>query len=303
MNYFNKLPIISYDGYDVRNILARGQLSKKSKASYSLFYPYTMKDDDRIDQLSANYYDDPGYTWLVWYANETIDPYYDLPLSDLDLASHIKSKYGSIEASARKIKHYRIDWVNDTTELTPDQFNQLSNDEFNGSHRKYYDVVLDAYGLVKKYVRKQDDSILFTNQTIILNLSNVIGAFVKDEEVQVNNDPTIYAFIKAVNGSIITIQHTTGFPVDPSIAAGEFFSLSDTFTGFTVTGQESGATGNIDLGTAVKTMAEVDNTYWSPVTYLDYEYEENTKKKYIQLIGSNYKNTTEEELKRIMRTV
>jgi len=302
MNYFNKIPIISYNGYDVRNILARGQLSKKSKASYSLFYPYTMKDDDRIDRLAANYYDDPGYTWLIWYANETIDPYYDLPLSDLDLASYIKNKYGSIEASARKIKHYRIDWVNDQSELTPSEFNQLSIDDFNGSHRKYYDVVLDSYGLVKKYVRKQDDSILLTNQTVILNLTNTTGTFVKDEELRVNNDPMIYAFVKSVTGSTITIQHTTGFPVDPSIAAGVFFSLSDTFIGFTVAGQESGATGEIDSGTAIKTMAEVDNTYWSPVTYLDYEYEENAKKKYIQLIGSNYKNTTEEQLKRIMRS-
>lgn len=302
MNYFNKLPTISYNGYDVKNILAKGQLSKKTKSSYSLFYPYSMKDDDRIDQVSENYYDDPGYTWLIWFANETIDPYYDLPLADTDLASYISSKYGSIEAAARKIKYYRVDWIDDSSELTPDQFNQLSNDTFNGSHRKYYDVVLDSYGLVKKYVRKQDDSILSTNQTIILTLANTTGTFVKNEEVQVDNDPSVYAFVKDVSDTTVTIQHTTGFPVDPNIPAGQIFSLSETFIGLTITGQESGATGEIVSGSAVKTMAEVDKTYWSPVTYLDYEYEENTKKRQIQLIGSNYKNTAEEELKRIMRS-
>lgn len=302
MNYFNKFPTISYNGYDAKNILAKGQLSKKTKSSYSLYYPYSMKDDDRVDQLSYNYYDDPGYTWLIWFANETIDPYFDMPLSDVDLAKHISSKYGSIEVAARKIKYYRVDWVNDETELTPAQFEELSNNTFNGSHRKYYDVVLDSYGLVKKYVRKQDDSILSTNQTIILTLTNTSGTFVKDEEVQINNNPSIYAFVKDVNGSNITIQHTTGFPVDPSIPAGQIFSLSTTFNGFTVTGQESGATGEIVSGTAVKTMAEVDSLYWSPVTYLDYEYEENIKKRYIQLIGSNYRGNAEEELKRIMRS-
>lgn len=261
-----------------------------------------MKDDDRIDQVSENYYDDPGYTWLIWFANETIDPYYDLPLADTDLASYISSKYGSIEAAARKIKYYRVDWIDDSSELTPDQFNQLSNDTFNGSHRKYYDVVLDSYGLVKKYVRKQDDSILSTNQTIILTLANTTGTFVKNEEVQVDNDPSVYAFVKDVSDTTVTIQHTTGFPVDPNIPAGQIFSLSETFIGLTITGQESGATGEIVSGSAVKTMAEVDKTYWSPVTYLDYEYEENTKKRQIQLIGSNYKNTAEEELKRIMRS-
>ncbi|NDB85176.1 MAG: hypothetical protein EB127_21115, partial [Alphaproteobacteria bacterium] len=158
MNYFNKLPIISYNGYDVKNILARAQLSKQTKASYSLFYPYTLTDDDRIDRLSKDYYENAGYSWLVWLANETIDPYYDLSVTDVDLANLIKSKYGSLETAARKIKHYRIDWVNDTTELTPEQFDNLSNDSFNGSHSKYFEVVLDSYGLVKKYVRKQDQA-------------------------------------------------------------------------------------------------------------------------------------------------
>jgi hypothetical protein len=301
MNYFNKLPTISYNGYDVKNILARAQLSKQTKASYSLFYPYTLTDDDRIDRLSKNYYENPGYSWLVWLANETIDPYYGLSVSDFDLVNLITSKYGSLETAARKIKHYRIDWINDTTELTPEQFDNYADDSFNGPHRKYFEVVLDSYGLVKKYVRKQDDSVIATNQTIILTLTNVVGTFVKDEEVQINNNPNIYAFVKTVDGSTLTIQHTTGFPVQTSIPAGMFFSLSDTFTGYTVTGKESRATGIIDSGTGVKTMAEVDSAFWSPVTYLDYEYEENAKKKYIQLIGSQHKNTVEDQFKRIMK--
>ncbi len=301
MNYFNKLPTVSYNGYDVKNILARAQLSKQTKASYALFYPYALTDDDRIDRLSKNYYENAGYSWLVWLANETIDPYYGLSVTDFDLANLITSKYGSIDVAARKIKHYRIDWVNATSELTPQQFEDLTKDSFNGSHRKYYEVVLDSYGLVKKYVRKQDDSTIFTNQTIILTLSNVVGTFVKDEEIQINNNPNIYAFVKTVNGSTLTVQHTTGFPVDSSVPAGTFFTLSDTFTGYTVTGKESQATGIISSGTGVKTIAEVDSLFWSPVTYLDYEYEENTKKKYIQLIGSQYRNTVEDQFKRTMR--
>lgn len=298
MNYFNKLPTVSYNGYDVKNILARAQLSKQTKASYSLFYPYTLTDDDRIDRLSKNYYENPGYSWLVWLANETIDPYYGLSVTDLDLVNLITSKYGSLEAAARKIRHYRIDWINDTTELTPDQFNNLANDPFNGSHIKYFEVVLDSYGLIKKYVRKQDDSTVSTNQTVIIALSDVVGTFIKDEEIQIDS---AYAFVKSSGTNTVTVQHTVGFPANLSYGAGEVFDLDSSLVDKTITGQESGATATIVSGNCIKTIAEVDNLYWSPVSYLDYEYEENTKKKYIQLIGSQYKNTVEDQFKRIMK--
>jgi len=298
MNYFNKLPIISYNGYDVKNILARAQLSKQTKASYSLFYPYTLTDDDRIDRLSKNYYENPGYSWLVWLSNETIDSYYGLSVTDLDLVNLIKSKYGSLEAAARKIRHYRIDWINDTTELTPEQYNSWANDSFNGSHIKYFEVVLDSYGLIKKYVRKQDDSTVSTNQTVIIALSDLIGTFIKGEEIQIDN---AYAFVKSSGINTVTVQHTVGFPANLSYGAGEVFDLDSSFIGKTITGRESGATATIISGSCIKTIAEVDNQYWSPVTYLDYEYEENTKKKYIQLIGSQHKNTVEEQFKRIMK--
>jgi hypothetical protein len=301
MNYFNKLPTVSYNGYDVKNILTRAQLSKQTKASYSLFYPYTLTDDDRIDRLSENYYDNAGYSWLVWLANETIDPYYGLSITDTDLANVINLKYGSLEAAARKIKHYRIDWVNDTTELTPEQYDDLSTDPFNSSRIKYFDVVLDTFGLVKKYARKQDDFTVSTNQTIIFSLSNVVGTFVKDEEIQVNNSSSQYAFVKTFDSNTVTAQHIVGFPVNLSYGAGEVFDLDTSFVGKTIKGRESGATATIVSGRCIKTIAEVDKQYWAPVTYLDYEYEENAKKKYIQLIGSPYKNTVEEQFKRIMK--
>ncbi|NDB86786.1 MAG: hypothetical protein EB127_29455, partial [Alphaproteobacteria bacterium] len=258
----------------------------------------TLTDDDRIDRLSKNYYENPGYSWLVWLANETIDPYYGLSVTDLDLVNLIKSKYGSLEAAARKIRHYRIDWINDTTELTPEQYNSWANDSFNGSHIKYFEVVLDSYGLIKKYVRKQDDSTVSTNQTVIIALSDLIGTFIKGEEIQIDN---AYAFVKSSGINTVTVQHTVGFPANLSYGAGEVFDLDSSFIGKTITGRESGATATIISGSCIKTIAEVDNQYWSPVTYLDYEYEENTKKKYIQLIGSQHKNTVEEQFKRIMK--
>jgi len=298
MNYFNKLPTVSYNGYDVKNILARAQLSKQTKASYSLFYPYTLTDEDRIDRLSRDYYENAGYSWLVWLANETIDPYYGLSVSDFDLVNLITLKYGSLEAAARKIKHYRIDWINDTTELTPALYDSWSNDTFNGSRIKYFEVVLDSYGLVNKYVRKQDDSTVSTNQTVVIALSDVVGTFIKDEEIQIDS---AYAFVKSSGTNTVTVQHTVGFPANLLYGAGEVFDLDSSFVGKTITGRESGATATIVSGSCIKTIAEVDKQYWSPVTYLDYEYEENTKKKYIQLIGSQYKNTVEEQFKKIMK--
>ena len=49
MNYFNKLPTINYNGYAVKNILTRAAISNGTRKNRLVYYPYTVKEDDRID--------------------------------------------------------------------------------------------------------------------------------------------------------------------------------------------------------------------------------------------------------------
>lgn len=279
MNYFDKLPTISYDGYTVKNLLARARLSEQTKSNRTIFYPYTIQNQLRADQISDKYYDDPGYSWLVWFSNDVIDPYYDYPLTDIDFENYIVSKYGSVEAAQRKIAYYRINWVGDGTILTPQQFTSLP-----GASKKYYDPILSADLELTGYRRKRDDDRVATNQVLSLTIT-ANSSFTVGEEVQVNGSN--YGFCTHSNSSVVNVQHIVG-----TIAAND-----------TIIGVESNTAATVVSVTVLSsTIAAQDTQFWTPVSIYDNEAELNEQKKDIQLVDARYAGSINEELKRLMDT-
>jgi len=277
MNYFDKLPTITYNNQLSKNLLARARLSDSIRKTRTAFYPYTIDTNDRIDHLSNLYYENPGYTWLIWLTNNMVDPYFDVPLSEDDLNNHIITKYGSYSLAGRKIKLYRNNWYDNIDQtLTVAQFNSLGD-----GTQKYFDPVLDNVLNVAKYIRKRDDDTMTTNKVQSVNISSVTGTFTVGEEVQTSG--TNYAFVTYVGTSSITIQHVTG-----------------TLSG-TITGQESGATATVGTVTTIaQPIPATDAAFWSPVTFLEYEQELNEAKKAIKLLDIRYASQAEADLRRIM---
>lgn len=287
MNYFDKLPTITYNNNLVKNLLARARLSDTIKQQKTAFYPYTMDGNDRIDNLANLYYDNPGYTWLIWLTNNTVDPYHDMVLSEEDLISHITSKYGSFDLAQRKIKLFRTNWYENTSqELTVAEFDALQS-----SYKKYYEPVLNNVLNVAKYVRKRRDETVATNKIVSAAITSVTGTFKVGEEIRVN--ATNYAFCTYASATSLTLQHVMG-------------SISGT-----ITGQESGATATIplrevnnvlvpDVTTLKETLAAQDNTFWSPVTFLEYEQELNEAKKQVRLLDVRYASQASSDLRRVM---
>lgn len=277
MNYFDKLPTITHNNNLSKNLLARARLSDSIKGNKTAFYPYTLDPEDRIDTLSNLYYEDPGYSWLIWLTNNVVDPYFDLPLSDSDLYEHITAKYGSYDLAASKIKLYRNNWYDYTdSTITPLQFNSLAN-----GTQKYYEPVLDNVLNVAKYVRKRHDDTVATNKVQSIAISAVTGTFTIGEMVQTNG--TNRAFVTFANATTITVQHITG-----------------TLSG-TITGQESGATATV--GSVLYTKQPIgtaDIPFWSPVTFLEYEQDLNEAKRVIKLLDVRYTSQAVNDLKRIM---
>jgi hypothetical protein len=282
MNYFNKLPPISYNNSIAVNILSRAKLSDNTKGDSRVFLPYTLEDGDRVDMLSRAYYGDPGYTWLVWMSNEVIDPYYDMALSDYDVMELIKIKYGSIELAQRKIAFYRTNG-----DTNPRLTDEISAAEFNNlvlGRQKYWSPMLDYLLNVKGYERNKDPQIINTNRIAAATISMVNGQFKLGEEIQRNG--TNYGFATYVSTTDITLQHMTG----------EFI------VGTTVSGKETGATATvISCNNSVSvTPAHTDNAYWDAVSFFDYEIEENQKKREVLLVDSRYKSQVEQELRRTL---
>lgn len=281
MNYFNKLPTITYQGQLAKNLLSRAKLSDETRSNSLIFQKYSTGDLDRADILANDYYDSPAYTWLVWFSNNTIDPYYDFALTELDFTKYIEKKYGSVQKAARDIAYFRVNWSSLEYELTPQQFNLA------GSLKKYYEPILNEYLQTHKYVLKKDDISVSTNLIVLLTLSNVVGQFELNEEIR--QSPTIYGKVTSIDGSNLIVQNV--------LEQGATFTV-----GSMINGVDSFARGVISSVNILSRPIPIDElSFWEPVSYLTFETELNESKRSIKLLDARYKDKAEEELKRVMR--
>jgi hypothetical protein len=88
------------------NLFNRVKLREIVKNKLSAYYPYYVKEFERPDTISFDYYGSVNYTWLVLMANDIIDPQYQWPLFGSALNNFIIKKYGSLEESRANIHHY-----------------------------------------------------------------------------------------------------------------------------------------------------------------------------------------------------
>ncbi len=105
--YFRNYPDIVYDGKKAKNIILRSRIKNVLLNRASLFYTYTIQDGDRPDILAFKFYGDVDLDWLILYANDIYDPYFEWPIPDALWPKYIKEKYGSIEYAEQTVKEYR----------------------------------------------------------------------------------------------------------------------------------------------------------------------------------------------------
>lgn len=105
--YFSDFPTVEYNGVTVRNIILKPKIKDSVFGNEKNFYPYVIKDDLRPDQVAAFYYGNAEYMWLIFLANDIVDPYYQWPMTNSALNKFIADKYGSLPAAKAKILHYK----------------------------------------------------------------------------------------------------------------------------------------------------------------------------------------------------
>jgi hypothetical protein len=108
--YFDKFPIISYNGRNMRDLTRRVNFIKKSIDDPYIFLPYTVEDDMRPEDVAYYYYGSTEYTWLVYLANDIIDPYHQWPLSQEKFDAYLINKYS---AQSGRTGYDVISWLQD----------------------------------------------------------------------------------------------------------------------------------------------------------------------------------------------
>lgn len=109
MKYFQFLPSFEYSELAATNIMVRAKVREFVLQNSAVYYKHNIEDADRPDSLASRYYGNSNYTWLIFYANEIYDPFFDWPLSHQALISHLINKVGSLEIAKQTAHHYLLD--------------------------------------------------------------------------------------------------------------------------------------------------------------------------------------------------
>jgi len=239
-----------------------------------------MEEGDRADMISYNYYDESDYAWLIYFANDVIDPYFDMNISDENFQELINKKYGSLANASTSKKYYKNNWAENLDQV----INISGYSALPANLKKYWDPIVDENYRITSYRRKNADWIVNTNRVIQLDTETVAEPF-KFADL-VTNGSAIGTVVYA-NTTSITLQHISGaFPDSEYLVTSRYSSVIANVTSMTV------ITENLDAA---------EEIYYSPVTFLDYEEEQNMKKKEILLVDKRLANKAASDLGRVLK--
>lgn len=113
--FFDKFPLVQYtlnkqlySEYDTAtNLLFRvGLIRDVMENNISAYYYYAVLDGERPEIIAEKVYGDAEAHWIILYANNIYDPYYDWPMDSRTFDSYITDKYGSIAWAQTNYHHY-----------------------------------------------------------------------------------------------------------------------------------------------------------------------------------------------------
>ena len=123
--YFRNIPDFEYvnrtkDGQfisnytQVKNFFKKGKLREDLFQDLTVFEKYSIRGDDRPDNVANEIYGDPTLDWVVLLSNNIINIYNEWPLSQQAFDTYILDKYGSVE-KLNEVHHYESNEVKDST--------------------------------------------------------------------------------------------------------------------------------------------------------------------------------------------
>lgn len=111
MAYFLEFSLIDYDIRGdgviqrVTDIATRVKLRDEIKNNVVFWDEYDVREGERPETIAFNLYSDAERHWIILLANDIVNPYYDWPLSYLELERYLTKKYGTVEA-INAVHHY-----------------------------------------------------------------------------------------------------------------------------------------------------------------------------------------------------
>ena len=276
--YFSKFPSVMYGNAVATNITTRLKMMIPTRDRIKVFHDYALQEGERPDTVAEHYYGDPYFAWLIYYANEIIDPYFEWPLSQQDFNKFVVKKYSSAVNATEKILYYQVNWSTDESMLSTGAYNSLP-----AKLKSYWSPVLGYQQNIVSYQRAALDWTLDTNKVIELKLSAVdLAKFNVGNKITQSGGTS--GVIRSITSTALVVNNIEGEFLD---------TLSISF---------NTKTGDV-LPSVVVINQPISNEeipYWTPVSAYEYEEVLNESRKTIRLIDKSYLNQIELEMKALL---
>lgn len=258
--YFDRFPIISYNGAVAKNLLTKVDFTNKTKKEIFAKFDYVIDENiNRPDLLSSITYNSSKYDWMIYLTNQVIDPYHDFYKNERDFVSYMEKKYVTLENSRKVVLFYRNNWASDNDELSEFQYDLLSD-----AVKKYYMPILNNANQIMGYKRLDEDWMVSTNKIIKLTVAN--SEWIPDSGYITQGEASANIVSVDRDNHYVFINHVSGTFTE------------DVLNSTTITAIE-----------LMKQNIEDDELpFWAAVTAYDYEYENNELKRYISMIRSSF---------------
>ena len=263
--YFDRFPIVDYDGNVAKNILARVDFTEKTKRDIYSTFQFTLEEGfERPDLLSYNYYGSSKFDWMIYLTNNIVDPYYDYYKSAEDFKSYMQTKYGSNSNARSIILFYRLNWHEDERIITTQQYESLVANETDNT-RKYWKPKITNTGAVIGYERVKEDWVVSTNKVLSLTLNVSPAGFEIGDRVS-QTSTGAYATVDYIDleNKRLTVKHVSG--------------------AFAVNEEE----GILEIKVLSQNISDAEAEYWYAVNAYEDEQEINELKRNVVVLKSSY---------------
>ena len=122
---FNKFPSLLYDDKQIVDITRRIALLGEVSNNASVLYEYSLRDDERPEDVAKRVYDDENLYYVILIINNIVNVNTQWLKNESDLLAFVTLKYG--EGNENEVHHYETTeeselgegvWVNQTELFT-----------------------------------------------------------------------------------------------------------------------------------------------------------------------------------------
>lgn len=261
-NYFKYFPTTTYMNKTVTDITRRVKIIDDIRRDPYGFLPYTVKDDDRPEDVARYYYGDVNKVWIVYMANLIVDPYTQWPLSNDNLEKTVRAKYSRPSVT---FKAADVNLINNRITITSHGFKTSDPVIFTKSGT----TVSPLIDGTTYYVIRVNANTIRLATTAANSLDGVsidltaIGGSASVYTLTLNLD--VFLMSTSIVTNIITARNVE----DPTI-----YGSVDTYLN--------------------------DPVNWTPVRAYDYEIMMNESRRSIWLVNKAYTNQLEADLKKVL---